>query len=147
MLPEPSVASKHHMIGEMVRTGARLTAARNAFLAGFGMNSARLRLLKALRRSTIPLTVAGHARVMGVTRQTARMTARFLQAEGLLEFTGNVRNERAPLAILTPLGRMRLEELMRAERRWVGALARGFDELTRANTAWLLRLVRDRAGP
>jgi DNA-binding MarR family transcriptional regulator len=145
-LPSSSVASTHKLVGEIVRTGARLTAARNRFLVGFKMNSARLRLLKAVLRAPVPLTVAGHARVMGVSRQTARRTARHLQTEGLLEFTGNFRNEKAPIIMLTPLGSMRLEELMRAERRWVADLARGFDGLTRAKTAWLLRLIRERTG-
>jgi DNA-binding MarR family transcriptional regulator len=141
----PPSASAHKLIGEILRTGARLTAHRNALLAGFGMNSARLRLLKTIRRLPIPLPVAALARVMGVSRQTAQQTARDLQAAGFIMLIGNPRSGRAPLVELSPSGEMQLERLMRVERRWVAALARGYDELTLAKTAWLLRLVRERA--
>jgi MarR family len=98
----PPKASAHKLIGEILRAGARLTAHRNALLAGFGMNSARLRLLKTIRRLPHPLPVTALARVMGVSRQTAQQTARDLEGAGFIMLTGNPRNGRAPLVKLSP---------------------------------------------
>jgi DNA-binding MarR family transcriptional regulator len=139
-------ASPEKLIGEILRTGARLTVSRNALLAGFGMTSARLRLLKMIHQLPVAMPVAGLARAMGVSRQAVQQTVRDLESAGVVELTGNLRNQRAPLVVLSPVGGMQLESLLRVEQRWIADLARGFDALTCAQTCWLLRLVRERTG-
>jgi DNA-binding MarR family transcriptional regulator len=139
------MAASRRLIGEIIHTGRRLTVARDALLAGFGMTSARVRLLKAIRRLPIPFTVAQLARVMDVSRQAARLTARELAAAGLVYLEPNVRHSKAPLVILSDFGRARLEEVLRAEDRWINDLTRGFNERLLKQSEWVIRLSRERA--
>jgi DNA-binding MarR family transcriptional regulator len=145
------MASAHKFIGEILRTGARLAANRNALLAGWGMTGAKLRLLKTIRQLPVPMPVSRLAQIMGVARQTVRDTAREMQADGFISFTVNLRNQRAPVVELTHDGRALLAQLMRVERRWVAGLSRGFNVTTRARACFLLQMLRsrvtDQSGP
>jgi len=140
------MAPNKKLIGEMLRAGLQLASARNAVLTGFGLTGAKLRLLKMMRRLPVPLTVSELARAMNVTRQTVQATASALEAADLVRLTLNMRNRKAPLVVLTTLGQIRLEECLRVEERWIADLTRGFDERVVAQTEWVLRTVRERAG-
>jgi len=138
------MASIHKLIGEIIRAGARLAADRNELMIGFGVTGAGLRLLKTLRMVQHPMSITALARIMRVARQTTRETARHLQAAGFIVVEADPWNSRASLVSLTRDGRKHLETLLRVERRWAAGLGRGFAEPLRAQTAWVLRCVRER---
>jgi DNA-binding MarR family transcriptional regulator len=138
------MASMHKLVGEIIRAGARLAANRNNLLLTLRVTGAGMRLLKAVRMTPFPLSITTLARMMCVSRQAVRDTARELEAEGLITLETNPWNSRAFLVSLTDEGRSRLEQLMRLERRWAAGLARGLSEPLRAQTAWVLRTLRER---
>jgi DNA-binding MarR family transcriptional regulator len=138
------VASVHKLIGEIIRAGARLAADRNALMISFGVTGAGLRLLKTLHMVRHPMAITGLARIMRVSRQTVRKTARMLEGAGFLVVESDPWNSKAFLVSLTLSGHEHLETLMRVERRWAKGLGRGFSEAVRAQTAWALRCVRER---
>jgi DNA-binding MarR family transcriptional regulator len=143
--PKSSILQQQKLIAGILRASARITATRNTLLAGWGMTGARLRVLKTIHRIPVPFSVAGLARVMGITRQTLHPMIRELEGAGLILVTMRARNRRVPLIALTTLGKARLEEVVRVERRWLLGLTRGFDDRLLAQTAWVLRIVRDRS--
>jgi DNA-binding MarR family transcriptional regulator len=132
------------LIAEILHTANRLTTARNAMLAASGLTSAKLRLLRTVRRLPIPFTVSQLARVMDVSRQAAQSTARELEASGFILLEMNLRNRKSPLVTLTALGRARLEDAEQIEQRWIADVTRGFTDRLTAQTAWVIRLVRER---
>jgi DNA-binding MarR family transcriptional regulator len=138
------MASIHKLIGEIIRAGARLAADRNELMLGFRVTGAGLRLLKTIRMVRHPMPITGLARIMRVSRQTVRETARHLERAGFIAVESDPWNSRACLVSLTQSGRERLEILMRLERRWAKGLGRGFAEPVRAQTAWVLCCVRER---
>jgi DNA-binding MarR family transcriptional regulator len=139
------VSQHTKLVGEILRAGRRLTVSRDAMCAGFGMSSARLRLLKTIRQLPIPFTISQLARAMAVTRQTARATVRDLVTAGLLRLKENVHNANAPHVEITDEGLARLSELLRAEERWVEDLTRGFDTRLLAQAEWIVRSIRERS--
>jgi DNA-binding MarR family transcriptional regulator len=132
------------LIAEILHAAHRITAARNAMLAGSGLTGARVRLLKKVKQLPIPFTVAQLARVMNISRQTLQPTVHDLEAAGLISLEANPRHRRAPCVLLTALGRARLDEVMRIERRWISDITRGFSGPLAEQTAWAIRVVRER---
>jgi DNA-binding MarR family transcriptional regulator len=132
------------LVGEILRASARITAARNALLIGFGMTGARLRVMKAIRRRPVPRTVSQLARATGVARQTLQATVRELVAAGFLNFEENLFHRRAPIVVLTASGDALLATLVNVEHRWIADLTRGFDARLVAQTEWVIRCLRDR---
>jgi len=67
-----------------------------------GLTAARWQVLGAVLRE--PLTVAGIARTMGITRQSVQRLADILADEGLLEYVPNPSHRRAKLVRVTDEG-------------------------------------------
>jgi DNA-binding MarR family transcriptional regulator len=67
-----------------------------------GLTAARWQVLGAVLRE--PLTVAGIARAMGITRQSVQRLADLLEAEGLAEYVTNPSHRRAKLLRPTEAG-------------------------------------------
>jgi DNA-binding MarR family transcriptional regulator len=67
-----------------------------------GLTAARWQVVGAVLRQ--PLTVAGIARSMGITRQSVQRLADILAEEGLLEFVPNPAHRRAKLVRVTDAG-------------------------------------------
>jgi DNA-binding MarR family transcriptional regulator len=139
------MARNKTVIAEILRTARRLTTARDALLADFGMTSAKLRLLKTIRRLPTPFSISALARHMDVSRQAARATVRELEAAGLISVALDPFDRKAHIVVLTPLGRARLEDVQRIEEKWVAGLTDGFADRSLAQAAWLIRIVRERA--
>jgi DNA-binding MarR family transcriptional regulator len=132
------------LVGEVLRTSARLEASRNALLGGFGMTGPRLRLMKMIRRRREPRTVSQLARAIGVSRQTLQETVRDLVAAGFLNLEDNAFHRRAPIVVLTAAGGACLDRLLLVEQRWIADLTRGFGEQLLAQTEWVVRCLRER---
>ncbi|MER6158819.1 helix-turn-helix domain-containing protein [Streptomyces sp. NPDC001868] len=58
-----------------------------------------------------PLSVAGVARVMGITRQSVQRVADLLVGKGLAEYVPNPAHRRAKLLAATPAGRAAIAEI------------------------------------
>lgn len=139
------MATNKKVVAEILHTARRLTTARDALLAEFGMTSAKLRLLKTIRRLPHAFTIAALARVMDVSRQTARLTVRELEAAGLVSVAQDSRDRKAHIVVLTALGRVQLEDVLQIEEGWLSGLTAGFADRSLAQAAWLIRIVRERA--
>jgi DNA-binding MarR family transcriptional regulator len=124
------------LVGEMALTVFRL----NGQLLGLaeeltrpvGLTAARWQVLGAVLRT--PLTVAGIARAIGLTRQSVQRTADLLVGAGLAEYTTNPAHRRAKLFRPTDAGiaavrRIGPGQAAAAERL---AAAVGLDDLTGA---------------
>ena len=71
----------------------------------FGLSSARWKVLGALEKSNIPLTVPQIARVMGLTRQAVQRLADAMENDGLLAYQNNPHHKRAKYVELTGKGK------------------------------------------
>ncbi len=138
------MTSNKRLIADILRAGRRIAAARDLMFSGHGLTSAQLRLLKTIRRLPVPFTMSALARAMGVARQTVQPSVRKLEAAGLISLGEDRRDRKAQLVVLTALGRATLEQLLRLEERWLADLTRGFNEQLLAQTAWVVRIVRER---
>lgn len=141
-----TTATRHQLIGDLLRAGRRLSLARDALFSAHGLSGAKVRLLKTVRRLPAAFTVSELARVMDVTRQSVHPVISELAEEGLLHLVANTRHRKAPVVFLTDFGRARHDEVLRLEERWIADLLRGFDQRTLAQAAWVLRLLRQRLG-
>jgi DNA-binding MarR family transcriptional regulator len=88
--------------GQMLAAGEKL--ARPA-----GITVAWWQVLGAVLRE--PLTAAGIARQMGITRQAVQRIANRLVDEGLLEASPNPAHKRSPLLAPTPQGRKAVKQI------------------------------------
>lgn len=139
------MANNKKVIAEILRTARRLTTARDALLADFGMTSAKLRLLKTVRRLPVAFTIAELARVMGVSRQAARLTVRDLETSGLISTAPRSHDGNGHIVVLTPLGRAHLEKVLQMEGEWLAHLTEGFADRSLAQATWLIGIVCERA--
>jgi len=83
---------------------SQLVHAGNQLVAHLGLSSAWWQVLTALRGSDAPLTTAGLARKMGLTRQAVQRIVDLLEASGFVTFQPNARHQRAKLVALTEAG-------------------------------------------
>lgn len=88
----------------------RLVSAGNTLTEPLGLTSAWWQVLGALRYSSEPLSAAGIARRMGLTRQAVQRVVDLLAERGLIRFEPNPQHRRAKLAVLTPAGRQAVEQ-------------------------------------
>ena len=88
--------------GQMLAAGEKL--ARPA-----GITVAWWQVLGAVLRQ--PLSAAGIARQMGITRQSVQRIANRLTADGLLEASPNPAHKTSPLFAPTPEGRLAIERI------------------------------------
>jgi DNA-binding MarR family transcriptional regulator len=126
-----------------LRTGAALTVFRlnGQFLAlaealsrPVGLTAARWQVLGAVLRG--PLSVAGIARAMGITRQSVQRIADVLVADGLAEYLPNPSHQRAKLVPPTETGVAAVRRIGPAHAAFAKQLAAelGTDELEDAVT-------------
>lgn len=88
--------------GQMLAAGERLAAPA-------GITVAWWQVLGAVLRQ--PLTAAGIARQMGITRQAVQRIANRLVAEGLLQASPNPAHKRSPLLAPTTDGRSAIDRI------------------------------------
>jgi DNA-binding MarR family transcriptional regulator len=74
-----------------------------------GLTAARWQVLGAVL--TEPLSVAGIARAMGITRQGVQRVADLLVSEGMAEYVPNPSHRRAKLLCPTAAGRAAIEQI------------------------------------
>jgi DNA-binding MarR family transcriptional regulator len=101
---------------EVFRVNGRLLAAGDRLAAPAGLTSARWQVLGAVEAA--PLTVAGIARAMGLTRQSVQRIADLLAAEGVIAFHDNPAHRRAKLVAPTRRGRKVLAAINRLQADW-----------------------------
>ena len=111
------------LVLEVFRLNGRLLAAGDRLAAPVGLTSARWQVLGAIDGQ--PLSVAGIARAMGLTRQSVQRTADLLAAEGSVAFVPNPQHKRAKLVDLTPTGRAMLREVTIPQKAWAERTAAG----------------------
>jgi DNA-binding MarR family transcriptional regulator len=97
-----------------------------------GLTAARWQVLGAVLRA--PLTVAGIARAVGLTRQSVQRTADLLADQGLAEYVDNPAHRRAKLLRPTQAGYDAVRSLAPSQTEAAIALAGavGHEELTHA---------------
>ncbi len=86
-----------------------------------GLTAARWQVLGAVLAE--PLTVAGIARAMGITRQSVQRIADLLVEDGLAEYRDNPAHRRAKLLAPTQAGHAAIDRINPAHRRAAKALA------------------------
>jgi DNA-binding MarR family transcriptional regulator len=86
-----------------------------------GLTAARWQVLGAVL--TEPLSVAGIARAMGITRQSVQRIADLLVDDGLAVYRDNPAHRRAKLLAPTDAGRAAVDRISPAHRRAARALA------------------------
>jgi DNA-binding MarR family transcriptional regulator len=96
--------------GSLLRNGDRITKA-------IGQSSARWHVLG--QANFRPQSVAQIARNMGQARQSVQRVADVLAREGLVKYTGNPRDKRAQLLVLTPKGEAVLDEINARHEVWL----------------------------
>ena len=99
--------------GLLLEAGDRLTEPT-------GLTSARWQVMGVIDHG--PQTVAGTARIMGLTRQSVQRTADLLVEEGLAVYDDNPDDRRANLVRLTGRGRKALREVEWAQQLWASDL-------------------------
>jgi DNA-binding MarR family transcriptional regulator len=130
------------LVLEVFRLNGRLLAAGDRLAAPVGLTSARWQVLGAIDGQ--PLSVAGIARAMGLTRQSVQRTADLLAAEGSVAFVPNPQHKRAKLVDLTPTGRAMLREVTVLQKAWAERTAAGLPAARIEAAAELLRTLRRR---
>jgi DNA-binding MarR family transcriptional regulator len=130
------------LVLEVFRLNGRLLAAGDRLAAPVGLTSARWQVLGAIDGQ--PLSVAGIARAMGLTRQSVQRLADLLAAEGSVAFIPNPQHKRAKLVGLTPTGRAMLREVTVLQKAWAERTAAGLPAARIEAAADLLRTLRRR---
>lgn len=96
---------------ETFKLSGLLSAEGDRLSAPLDLTSARWKILGALARSDIPMTVPQIARSMGQTRQTVQNLVNILAEAGLVEFQINPNHKRARLVVLTVAGAEKCERM------------------------------------
>jgi DNA-binding MarR family transcriptional regulator len=130
------------LVLEVFRLNGRLLAAGDRLAAPVGLTSARWQVLGAIDGQ--PLSVAGIARAMGLTRQSVQRTADLLAAEGSVAFIPNPQHKRAKLVDLTPTGRAMLREVAVLQKAWAERTAAGLPAARIEGAVELMRTLRHR---
>jgi DNA-binding MarR family transcriptional regulator len=144
-MPEPSDLTA--LILEVFRLNGTLLAEGDRLVRDLGLTSARWQVLGAVALAEAPLTVAGIARAMGLTRQSVRRTVGELQASGLVVLQPNPAHRRAGLVALTPAGAAAYAAADARQHPWADALAKGIGAAEVAAATDLLRALRRRLDP
>jgi DNA-binding MarR family transcriptional regulator len=132
------------LILEVFRLNGRLLAAGDELVRDLGLTSARWQVLGAVALAEAPLTVAGVARAMGLTRQAVQRLSVEMIADGLLEGRDNPAHRTARLMALTPKGREVYAAAATRQSGWVAGLGRGLDPATAEAARALLAGLRTR---
>lgn len=118
-----------------------LIAAGDSMARPTGQSSARWQVMAGAEDG--PMTVAGIARALGLTRQSVQRVADLLERDGLAVYEDNPDHRRAKLLRLTPEGLQTLRTIQATQRQWADALGTKVGEanLQRAS-AVLERVIR-----
>ena len=132
------------LILETFRVNGLLIRAGDALVADVGLTSARWQVLGAIALSPAPLSVAGIARNMGLTRQAVQRVANEMARDGLARFDPNPHHQRAKLVVLTPQGRSAYGLAMKRQAPWAKGLSAGLSAQEIKGAAGVLRALRQR---
>ncbi|MGW3096252.1 MarR family winged helix-turn-helix transcriptional regulator [Streptomyces sp. NPDC001102] len=106
-----------------------------------GLTAARWQVLGAVLRE--PLSVAGIARVMGITRQSVQRVADLLVERGLAEYRPNPAHRRAKLLAPTDEGRAAIGRIGPGHAAFADRLAEAFGEAELAEAVRTLERLAD----
>ncbi len=132
------------LIDELFQLNGRILAAGDEMSAAYGLTGARWQVLGALHLEAQPLTVAQIARRIGLKRQSVQRLTDILVEQGLLAYHINPEHKRAKLADFTPEGETIFNNLEKTEWRWADELAAHFQQAELAETALILRRLREK---
>jgi DNA-binding MarR family transcriptional regulator len=106
---QSDVLALDRLVLSVFRLNGFFLRAADGLTAGSGLTTARWQVLRAVLHE--PLTVAGAARSMGLTRQSCQRVADALVAEGLCEYLPNPAHRRAKLLTPTDEGLRAIQHL------------------------------------
>ncbi|ACL58568.1 MarR family winged helix-turn-helix transcriptional regulator [Methylobacterium nodulans] len=132
------------LILDVFRANGALLAAGDRLVADLGLTSARWQVLGAVAMAEAPLSVAGIARAMGLTRQAVQRVADDLERAGHVRFAPNPHHQRSKLVLLTPQGEAAYRAAAERQGPWAEALAQDLDPAALALAAEVLRAVSRR---
>jgi DNA-binding MarR family transcriptional regulator len=131
------------LVLEIFRINGRLLAAGDDMTRDLGLSSARWQVLGAIELAGAPLTVAGIARQMGLTRQAVQRVANELAAAGFVAYLPNPSHKRAKLLALTERGRRDYARVAERQARWANAVAADLGKGRLKRSAAMLRAMRE----
>jgi DNA-binding MarR family transcriptional regulator len=138
--PTPAGDTLTELVLATFGLNGRLLAAADELARPAGLTAARWQVLGAVLRE--PRTVAGIARVMGLTRQSVQRLADLLAEQGLAEYRENPHHRRAKLLAATEAGLAAVRSIHARQVVWADALTAGMDpralEVTLATAEELL---------
>ncbi|MEH3146052.1 MAG: MarR family transcriptional regulator [Methylobacterium frigidaeris] len=129
------------LVLEVFRLNGALLAAGDALTRDLGLTSARWQVLGAVALSGRPLTVAGVARAMGLSRQAVRRVVADLAEAGLVGLEANPDHRRAALVVLSPAGQRAYAQASARQERWAARVGRECRAEALADALALLRLL------
>ncbi|GJD53531.1 hypothetical protein OPKNFCMD_6308 [Methylobacterium crusticola] len=130
------------LVLEVFRLNGALLAAGDGLTRDLGLTSARWQVLGALALAGQPLTVAGIARRMGLTRQAVRRLVADLGRDGFVGLDPNPDHRRASLVVPTGAGRRAYAAAGLRQAAWAERVARECDVASLTEAACLLRRLR-----
>jgi DNA-binding MarR family transcriptional regulator len=131
---------------ESFRLNGLLLAEGDRMARPEGLTSAGWQVLGTLMLAGEPLTIAGIARRMGLTRQSIQRVADVLATRGLIRYQPNPAHPLWQLAGPSPQGRALHRRLERRRQRWAGSLVADMELAELESAAELIRRVRQRIG-
>ena len=142
--PEKPATAVTELILETFRLNGCLLEAGDELVRDLGLTSARWQVLGAINASPVPLPTAHIARNMGLSRQAVQRLANEMERDGLVGFAPNPHHERAKFVLMTDQGKAAFYSAMVKQRRWAERLAEGVSSNSIADTARLLRELRQK---
>jgi DNA-binding MarR family transcriptional regulator len=130
------------LVLEIFRINGRLLSAGDDMTRDLGLSSARWQVLGAIELAGEPLTVAGIARQMGLTRQAVQRVANELAADGFVAFRPNPSHKRAKLVALTERGQRDYAQVAERQACWANDLAAELGKGKLKRSAAMLRAMR-----
>lgn len=138
----PRVEAATALILEVFRLNGALLAAGDALTRDLGLTSARWQVLGAVTLAGRPLTIAGAARAMGLTRQAVRRLVTELAADGFVALAPNPDHRRAALVVLTDEGRRAYATVQERQAAWATRMTEGCAVASLQDATTLLRCLR-----
>lgn len=130
------------LILEVFRLNGALVHAGDGLVADIGLTSARWQVLGAIALTAQPLSVAGIARTMGLSRQAVLRLVKEMIGDGLLRLAENPHHRRARLVLMTVTGEAVYAAAIARHRPWAEGLARDLDRDAIGTATTLLRALR-----
>jgi DNA-binding MarR family transcriptional regulator len=125
---------------ELFRSYSRLNSAGDEIARGFGLSSARWRVLGSACQS--PKTVSAIARERGLTRQAVQQTVNSLLQERLAKLIENKQHKSAKLVAPTAAGRRAILNLNQHAIGWMNSIADAVSPKELAATTRVLEKLR-----